>query len=215
MFWLLACVCHVLIVSCHTPPGLCLVFRSISSVDFFTFRQNSGDAPWSMELTVVTLSWTHADWLCVCCSSDMLKYGCTRLEIGVQSVYEDVARDTNRWVSAWVVQRDWCTECVWGRCPRYQQVSECMGCTQRLVYRVCMRTLPEIPTGEWVSAWVVQRDWYTECVWGRCPRYQQVSVLYREIGIQSVYEDIAQDTNRWVHCPERLVYSVCEDISYY
>lgn len=28
--------------------------------------------------------------------SDMLMYGCTRLEIGVQSVYEDVARDTNR-----------------------------------------------------------------------------------------------------------------------
>ncbi|ODQ68170.1 subunit of Elongator complex [Nadsonia fulvescens var. elongata DSM 6958] len=27
---------------------------------------------------------------------DMLKYGCTRLEVGVQSVYEDVARDTNR-----------------------------------------------------------------------------------------------------------------------
>lgn len=31
--------------------------------------------------------------------SDMLKYGCTRLEIGVQSVYEDVARDTNRYKS--------------------------------------------------------------------------------------------------------------------
>ena len=31
----------------------------------------------------------------VLCSS-MLDYGCTRLEIGVQSVYEDVARDTNR-----------------------------------------------------------------------------------------------------------------------
>lgn len=28
--------------------------------------------------------------------SDLLLYGCTRLEIGVQSVYEDVARDTNR-----------------------------------------------------------------------------------------------------------------------
>lgn len=28
--------------------------------------------------------------------SSMLKYGCTRLEIGVQSLYEDVARDTNR-----------------------------------------------------------------------------------------------------------------------
>jgi elongator complex protein 3 len=28
----------------------------------------------------------------------MLSYGCTRLEIGVQSVYEDVARDTNRFL---------------------------------------------------------------------------------------------------------------------
>ena len=26
----------------------------------------------------------------------MLRYGCTRLEIGVQSIFEDVARDTNR-----------------------------------------------------------------------------------------------------------------------
>lgn len=26
----------------------------------------------------------------------MLSYGCTRLEIGVQSVFEDIARDTNR-----------------------------------------------------------------------------------------------------------------------
>lgn len=28
--------------------------------------------------------------------SDMLNYGCTRLEIGVQSVYEDIAKNTNR-----------------------------------------------------------------------------------------------------------------------
>ncbi|KEF57906.1 elongator complex protein 3 [Exophiala aquamarina CBS 119918] len=28
--------------------------------------------------------------------TDMLRYGCTRLELGVQSLYEDVARDTNR-----------------------------------------------------------------------------------------------------------------------
>ena len=26
----------------------------------------------------------------------MLAYGCTRLEVGVQSIYEDIARDTNR-----------------------------------------------------------------------------------------------------------------------
>lgn len=28
--------------------------------------------------------------------NDMLNYGCTRLEIGVQSIFEDIARDTNR-----------------------------------------------------------------------------------------------------------------------
>src|SRR5260370_39519104 len=28
--------------------------------------------------------------------SQMLRYGCTRLEVGVQSVYEDLARDTKR-----------------------------------------------------------------------------------------------------------------------
>ncbi|GFR51456.1 hypothetical protein Agub_g13865, partial [Astrephomene gubernaculifera] len=28
--------------------------------------------------------------------ADMLSYGCTRLELGLQSIYEDVARDTNR-----------------------------------------------------------------------------------------------------------------------
>ena len=28
--------------------------------------------------------------------SDLLSYGCTRLEVGVQSIYEDVARDSNR-----------------------------------------------------------------------------------------------------------------------
>ena len=28
--------------------------------------------------------------------SSMLAYGCTRLEVGLQSIYEDVARDTNR-----------------------------------------------------------------------------------------------------------------------
>jgi len=39
-----------------------------------------------------------------CCFfiSDMLEYGCTRLEIGVQSVYEDVARDTNRYSFSFV-----------------------------------------------------------------------------------------------------------------
>jgi histone acetyltransferase (RNA polymerase elongator complex component) len=32
----------------------------------------------------------------LCILLQMLSYGCTRLEIGLQSIYEDVARDTNR-----------------------------------------------------------------------------------------------------------------------
>jgi elongator complex protein 3 len=37
--------------------------------------------------------------------SDMLVYGCTRLEIGVQSIYEDIARDTNRGHTVEAVKR--------------------------------------------------------------------------------------------------------------
>lgn len=36
---------------------------------------------------------------------DMLNYGCTRLEIGVQSIYEDIARDTNRGHTVAAVKR--------------------------------------------------------------------------------------------------------------
>jgi len=39
---------------------------------------------------------TRPDWCLKPHLSQLLRYGCTRLEIGVQSVYEDVARDTNR-----------------------------------------------------------------------------------------------------------------------
>ena len=39
---------------------------------------------------------SHAILPCTFTTSQMLSYGCTRLEVGVQSVYEDVARDTNR-----------------------------------------------------------------------------------------------------------------------
>ncbi|KAG2382360.1 hypothetical protein C9374_005562 [Naegleria lovaniensis] len=37
--------------------------------------------------------------------SNMLDYGCTRLEIGVQSIYEDIARDTNRGHTVAAVKR--------------------------------------------------------------------------------------------------------------
>ena len=40
--------------------------------------------------------------------SSMLAYGCTRLEIGVQSLYEDVARDTNRGHTVAAVAETFC-----------------------------------------------------------------------------------------------------------
>lgn len=40
--------------------------------------------------------------------SAMLRYGCTRLEIGVQSLYEDVARDTNRGHTVKAVAETFC-----------------------------------------------------------------------------------------------------------
>ena len=40
--------------------------------------------------------------------SSMLRYGCTRLEVGVQSLYEDVARDTNRGHTVAAVAHTFC-----------------------------------------------------------------------------------------------------------
>ena len=39
---------------------------------------------------MLVCGWPPAVW------AQMLAYGCTRLEVGLQSTYEDVARDTNR-----------------------------------------------------------------------------------------------------------------------
>lgn len=58
--------------------------------------------------------------------SHMLKYGCTRLEIGVQSVYEDVARDTNR-----------------GHTVR--AVSECFQLAKDSGYKVVAHMMPDLP----------------------------------------------------------------------
>ncbi|KAJ8569109.1 hypothetical protein ON010_g6151 [Phytophthora cinnamomi] len=49
----------------------------------------------STKCTAITIE-TRPDYCLKPHLHDMLRYGCTRIEIGVQSVYEDVARDTNR-----------------------------------------------------------------------------------------------------------------------
>ena len=48
-----------------------------------------------MKCVAITIE-TRPDYCLPRHMDDMLSYGCTRLEIGVQSTYEDVARDTNR-----------------------------------------------------------------------------------------------------------------------
>eukprot|EP00293_Proteomonas_sulcata_P007973 CAMPEP_0184302964 /NCGR_PEP_ID=MMETSP1049-20130417/12807_1 /TAXON_ID=77928 /ORGANISM="Proteomonas sulcata, Strain CCMP704" /LENGTH=446 /DNA_ID=CAMNT_0026614371 /DNA_START=70 /DNA_END=1413 /DNA_ORIENTATION=+ len=58
--------------------------------------------------------------------STMLSYGCTRLEIGVQSVYEDVARDTNR-----------------GHTVR--AVSECFHLGKDAGYKIVAHMMPDLP----------------------------------------------------------------------
>ncbi|RKP01005.1 hypothetical protein CXG81DRAFT_12539 [Caulochytrium protostelioides] len=58
--------------------------------------------------------------------SQMLRYGCTRLEVGVQSVFEDVARDTNR-----------------GHTVR--AVTECFQMCKDAGYKVVAHMMPDLP----------------------------------------------------------------------
>lgn len=80
---------------------------------FLRFGKNSMKSPFHIQFSLINLQAiqfgerghvkcigitieTRPDYCLPRHLDDMLSYGCTRLEIGVQSVYEDVARDTNR-----------------------------------------------------------------------------------------------------------------------
>jgi elongator complex protein 3 len=58
--------------------------------------------------------------------SSMLQYGCTRLEIGVQSVYEDIARDTNRGHTV-------------------QSVMQCFHLAKDAGFKVVAHMMPDLP----------------------------------------------------------------------
>ena len=64
--------------------------NSLSSFVFFRYSERS-----RIKCIGITIE-TRPDYCLRKHLSQLLSYGCTRLEIGVQSVYEDVARDTNR-----------------------------------------------------------------------------------------------------------------------
>jgi len=56
----------------------------------------------------------------------MLSYGCTRLEIGVQSIYEDIARDTNRGHSV-------------------ESVKGCFTMAKDAGYKIVTHLMPDLP----------------------------------------------------------------------
>jgi elongator complex protein 3 len=62
--------------------------------------------------------------------SQMLRYGCTRLEIGVQSIYEDVARDTNRGHTV-------------------KAVTECFEMSKDAGYKIVAHMMPDLPNVGW------------------------------------------------------------------
>ena len=68
--------------------------------------------------------------------TQMLSYGCTRIEMGVQSVYEDVARDTNRGHSVAAVKT----------CFQY----ETPPCTDLFV-PICRLQMSTLPLILWIS----------------------------------------------------------------
>jgi elongator complex protein 3 len=58
--------------------------------------------------------------------NDLLQYGCTRLEIGVQSVYEDIARDTNRGHTV-------------------ESVKRCFELSKDCGYKIVTHIMPDLP----------------------------------------------------------------------
>ncbi len=58
--------------------------------------------------------------------NDMLAYGCTRLEVGVQSIYEDIARDTNRGHTV-------------------QSVTQCFQLAKDCGFKVIAHMMPDLP----------------------------------------------------------------------
>ena len=75
-------VIHIILVTCSKYMSTCLVSHRYSERS-------------RIKCIGITIE-TRPDYCLRRHLSQMLTYGCTRLEIGVQSVYEDVARDTNR-----------------------------------------------------------------------------------------------------------------------
>lgn len=69
-------------------------------------------------------------WITWSCALQMLSYGCTRLEIGLQSIFEDVARDTNRGHTV-------------------AAVGECFHLAKNAGFKVIAHMMPDLPNMGW------------------------------------------------------------------
>lgn len=67
---------------------------------------------------------------CDCLALQMLSYGCTRLEIGLQSIFEDVARDTNRGHTV-------------------AAVGDCFHLAKNAGFKVIAHLMPDLPNMGW------------------------------------------------------------------
>jgi hypothetical protein len=96
----------------HFPLHTHIVLQSICCL---VFCQNA------------VLSYFWITWPCVL---QMLSYGCTRLEIGLQSIFEDVARDTNRGHTV-------------------AAVGECFHLAKNAGFKVIAHMMPDLPNMGW------------------------------------------------------------------
>jgi elongator complex protein 3 len=74
----------------------CFCFKSAKCLKCIHFFQVAFSEQSKTKCIGLTIE-TRPDYCLKPHLSSMLQYGCTRLELGVQSIYEDVARDTNRY----------------------------------------------------------------------------------------------------------------------
>lgn len=123
--------------------------------------------------------------------SKMLSYGCTRIEIGVQSVYEDVAKDTNRGHTV-------------------ASVCECFSLAKDCGYKIVAHMMPNLPNVD------KKRDYAQFVEYFDNPRFRSDGLkIYPTLVIKDtgLYELWKNDLYR-SYSPDELVEFIARILSY-
>ncbi|KAM3674909.1 elongator complex protein 3 [Ammospiza maritima maritima] len=123
---------HFLVPCPETPPGIPKNPKAADSEQKRDFPRRYSERS-RTRCVGITIE-TRPDYCLRPHLSAMLAYGCTRLEIGVQSVYEDVARDTNRGHTVRAV------------CESFQLAKDAG-------FKVVAHAMPDLPTWGWSGTW--------------------------------------------------------------